>query len=142
MGLRIYSTATGGTPLSNDGLFTNPLIITEDGRTGGYTEQKLYVRADDAVYSYTNIQLQMEQFEGGLDLIDGTQDFSIKLNAGDSQPAQEEWSTIQSGNTISISNISGLSAAMPFWIRVSVPAGVPVQQFRGVRFSITATQSV
>jgi hypothetical protein len=142
MGLRIYSVASGGTPISNDGLFTNALIISEDGRVGGATEQLLYLRADDATYSYTSIQLEMEQIEGSVDLVGGTEGFAMKLNAGATQPAQEQWSTIQSGSTISLSDISGLATAVPFWLRVEVPSGVPVQQFRGVRFKITATQSV
>lgn len=141
MSLRIYESVSGSiVPFSVGGVFTNPLLISIDGRVGGVVEKLLYVRNSSDLYTYEDISLLAEQSEGSFDLIGGTQGFSYKMKAGDTKPSSEEWATIQAGNTIDLSNIADTVTYLPFWIRIEVPRQVPVQRFRGVSIKIVATQ--
>ena len=142
MALLIYENASVEVPFSSSGLFTNSLIFTFDGRVGGNLERRFYIRNDNENHKYTSIQLRAEQFEGSLDLVEGTQGFSIKFKVGDTQPSLEEWNTIEAGNIVDFENIVGKADALPFWIQVTIPRQVSVQQFRGVRLKLLATQEI
>jgi hypothetical protein len=140
MALKIYTDVNENTELSIDGTFTNPLLVTFDGRTGGTVEQLLYLRQDTNAYIYTGITLSVEQF--GVEepnLLNGNDGFYIKLHAGDSQPTIGEWATLSGGNSISLPDPASKNIYLPFWIYIKVPAGISIQQFRNVRFNVGAT---
>jgi hypothetical protein len=140
MALQIY-TEVGGTPLSVDNLFTNPLLLSQDGRTGGTIEKLLYLRNDEVIYSYADIEVSLEQTEGSVHLIDGSQGFYVKMKAGDLKPSLEEWKTISAGNSIILDDIEDTIHYLPFWLKVEVPPNVPVQKFRGLSIVVTAERT-
>jgi hypothetical protein len=142
MGLYIYENSTDTAHLSVDDAFSNPLLLTQDGRVGGTVEKKLYVKNNDDTYDYSSIQVYVEQTSGSVDFVNGTKGFYIKLYAGDTQPTLEQWQTISPGNTISLSNISDTATALPFWMKIYCPTNVPVQHIKGVKIVLSATESV
>jgi len=141
MSLSIYETATPASAFSASGSFTNPLLTTFDGTTGGVIEKKFYVRNDSIVHTYAGITL-VPVDSSGLSLIDGTEGFSWKLKAGNDRPLEAEWDTILDGNTITLSNINDSNTYLPFWVRIEVPRATPVQSFDQVTLKIAATETL
>lgn len=144
MALKIYPDAGYSSAYSEDSAFTNPLLLAFDGVVGGVTQQRLYVGNDlsAGTYSYTSIQVTATDTDS-VDLVGGTEEYSWKLFAGDTQPTEAAWAAISAGNTISLSNMPADSSTyLPFWVRIETPRGVSVQSFDTVKMNITATQSV
>jgi hypothetical protein len=142
MTLRIYDAALPTSYFSQDGLFSNPVLFSFDGRSGGSSEQLLYVRNSDATYEYSDIVVFPDQLEGDIDLVEGTRGFAFRLKAGTSRPTTEEWLTIAAGEEIDIAAITDTVTYMPFWLRVECPRQVPVQRFKGIVLKIQATQTL
>lgn len=143
MSLEIYETI-GGTPISSDGDFTNALLFNFDGRTGGIVEKKLYLRNTNGSFSYSSISIASQQAPSSIDLINetGSSQFSFKMNAGDTRPTSDQWLTVTSNNSISMSNISDTSTYLPFWVRYEVPSQLSVKSYTQVSLSITAVKTV
>ena len=141
MALKFYESVGSTTPYSVDGLFTNPQIISIDGRTGGIVEKKLYLRNDDNAKAYSNIQLTFYQSGGDIDYRDGSEGFSMKGKTGNTRPTAAEWVTISANNTVTFSDIPDTVTYLPVWIRVQIPAKVSVQHIDNVSLKITATEA-
>jgi len=142
MALRIYENSTDSVPISSSDTFSNAWTESIDGRTGGSIEKKLYVKNDETVYDYSDIQVYAIQTSGSFDLLAGTKGFSVKFSEGATRPSLEQWNTIQVDNTIDLADITDVSTALPFWIRIQVPSNVPVQQVRGIKIAVYATESL
>jgi len=141
MALNVYEDTTSD-PYSTSGLFTLPLILGFDGRTGGVVQKKLYLRNDNVLYKYEDITIEAEQVGGDLDYIGGTEGFYFKMRAGDARPTAAEWDTISGGTSISMSDIIDASTYLPFWVYVEVPGHLAVMHIKDVRFKISATESL
>jgi hypothetical protein len=145
IGIGIYTSADPDKRLSQSGAFTNPLLVTLDGRKGQTLQQKLYVRNDNSLYSYSGISLT-PTYNAGINVIDGSQGYSWKLYAIDQQPTEDQWSVVQAGNSIAFSGVLGtvtvpdISTYLPFWTRVTAPKNVPVQTITDVTLKISATE--
>ncbi len=142
MGLSIYFVTDGVSKFSQDGTFTSPLQEVIDGRTGGSTERLLFIRNDDSLFSYIDIKLIPEDTDG-ISIVDGTEGFSWKLSAGDSQPVDEAWAIITAGAEIQLPDlgtetVSDTSTYLPFWLRIEAPRNTPVKTFTDVQLKITA----
>jgi hypothetical protein len=143
MGLLIYSEANPSSAFSADGGFANPLSQAFDGVTGNVQQTRYYVRNDDATMTYSGISVQPVHLSD-VNIIDGTDGFDWKLIAGDSQPLEEQWALVGSGNSISIpqigtASVSDIATFEPFWLRVTVPKGAPVQSHAGIKLRLTGT---
>lgn len=143
MPLRIYQVADPSTAFSNSGNMTNPFRVSFDGRLGGVVQNRLYLRNDDTSVYYSGINV-FPVDTGANHITDGTNNYSWKLNLGDQQPLEQQWATIANNNTITISGLGGAHLAdttsyIPFWVRVEVPKGAPVNSYDEVIIRITAS---
>jgi hypothetical protein len=118
---------------------TEPLRLGFDGREGGVSEVRRYVRNNDAAYTYSGIQVQPVD-QSGRDITDGTNGFSWKLSEGNTQPSSDEWSAITAGAAISLSNITDTSTYLPFWLRIEIPRGATVHSYDDVILRILGVQ--
>lgn len=144
MALAIYYATDGVSKFSQDGSFSNPLQEVIDGRTGGSIERLLYIRNDDSLFSYLDIEVVAEDTDG-LSIVDGTDGYSWKLSAGDTQPTDEEWEIVSAGNQITLGDlgtesVSDTSTYLPFWLRIDVPRNVRIKTYTDVQLKITAEQ--
>ena len=145
MSLNIYNDTIPAAVLSVDGDFTDPFSVTMDGLVGGSTETRLYVRNDSTAYYYTGTTLTPEDTSGG-SIVDGTDGFSWKLRAGNTQPTATEWADIEAGDPIQLNNIGSsgspdISTYLPFWIRVEIPKNAATSTFTDVQLKINSTQN-
>lgn len=141
MSLAIYESADPASAFSASGVFTNPLLATFDGTTGGVIEKRYYLRNDSALHTYAGITI-VPNDSSGLSLVDGTEGFSWKLRAGNDRPVEAEWDSIADGNTINMSDINDSNTYLPFWVRIEVPRATPVQSFDQVTLRIAATETL
>jgi len=137
VGLKIYSAATGVEPFSVNGSMLNPLVLSIDGRLGGASETLLYVANDDPSNSFTNIVVSFAQ-NPGQDIVNGTNSYSWKLIAGATQPIEQQWAVTDAGSSITLPDISDIVTFSPFWLRIEVPLGAPVDNFNHVSLEIDA----
>jgi hypothetical protein len=144
MGINIYSAANPSTGLSVAGAFTSPFTVVLDGKYGGVTQKKLYLRNSDSAlwYSLTTI-LCVDTID--VTIVDGTKNITWKLSAGNTQPTDDQWAAITTGNTISMANLGGVgspdtSTYLPFWVRVQIPRNIEVQTILDVKLKINTTQ--
>lgn len=145
--LFIYTEASNpASVLSEDGAFTAPLFIGQDGRAGGVTEKKLWVRNDGTPSGkwYDAVTVTPVDTAGG-SVVDGTDGYSWKLKAGDTQPTPAEWSLVVAGDPISLADIGGpgsedTSSYRPFWVRVEIPKNAPVSTFTDVQLWVDSDQ--
>lgn len=136
--LDIYESADPSSAFTVSGNFGNPFTAAFDGVLGEVIERKVYVRNDDALYYYENITVQ--PIDGGDDIVDGsgvTEDYNWKLYAGDSQPLEEQWELTSAGNQIALADLGSsgnpdTTTYLPFWVRISVPTGAPVNAYNSV----------
>lgn len=143
MGLGIYTTATPSAELSTD-TFTNPFSIILDGRVGGSFEQRLYLRNDDATLSFSGVHIAPVDSHS-TSIVDGTNGYGWKLNAGDTRPTVDQWNAITPGSSVTMSglgtiSVSDTSTYLPFWVQVSIPRNAPVSTYQQVQLQITATK--
>ena len=141
MALSVYTKADPATFLSNGGKFTNPLALTFDGTDGGTLVQKLYVRNDDITTTYSGITLSITGDVNSYHF-DGSQGFTWKLIAGDTQPIAGQWAAVTPGNSISLGTISGTNTYLPFWLYTETDAHTNVQSFQDVHLTLSATASI
>ena len=145
MGISIYTTSNNTTdPVSEDGEFTNPLLVSLDGKNGGVLQKRLYLHNNSPTLSYSGIDLTVVD-EVGFSVVDGEHGFSWKLREGDLQPTDEEWKVIDPGNEISFSGIGNdlvtdTSTYLPFWVRVEIPRNTSVQTITDVQFQLTGQE--
>jgi hypothetical protein len=140
MALKIYPAASPDNPFSQDGVMTNPIREAFDGRLGEIREVEYWV-ASDNTNTYTSITLSPVS-TGGRNILAGTDGYSWKLKAGDTQPTADEWRSITSGNSISLDDISSSGDFRPFWIRMEVPRGASVESFEDLVLRISATETI
>jgi hypothetical protein len=146
MSIQLYENQGDSTPYSS-GTFTNAFLHNFDGRIGGIHEVKIFVRNDDSLHVYEDISMSIEQFDTlEIDFVGGDDGFSFKLFAGDTQPTSDEWSTINyaipgSPGEIDLSDLTDTNTWLPVWIRIEIPASIPVQRLKTVRFKVSATES-
>lgn len=145
MSLAIYEGADPNTKYSVSGNFSNPFAESIDGRTGGTIERRMYVRNDSGAYTYSGIKVQSVSFTGR-DITGGDDGFYWKLKSGSTRPTSQEWSTISGHNQITLGDlgtgVADISTYLPFWLQITVPAGVDIQTFSGTTIRITATELV
>jgi len=141
MALQIANNVESPIPYSSQQSFTNPLVLSCDGRVGAVLEYRLYLYNDSVSHSYADISIEIDQLDEEVDLTGGTQGFSLKLKAGDTNPSEEEWKTIAAANSIELPDISDTITFLPFWVRMEVPANVPVRKFRDITLSIVAMEA-
>ncbi len=137
MALKVYQSANPSTSFSTDGEFSNPVRHTFDGRTGGVIEQRYYVRNDDPLIWSSGIVVSLSD-DQGRSIINGTDGYSWKLKAGDTQPLDQEWATIDEADPITLSNITNTTTYLPFWVRIEVPRGAVVESFDDVKIVLTS----
>lgn len=139
MGLKIYDTPAPTNGFSVDAAMTNPLRLAFDGRLGEIISRRLFLRNDDNTYQYSLITVQPVD-TGGDSIIDGSDGYSWKLKVGTTEPLDEEWATITAGSSISFTDISDITTYLPFWIRIEVPRGAPINLHDDVILRINATE--
>ncbi len=147
MAVGIYTSTDPSSLLSQDGAFTHPFAITFDGRIGGYKETKLYIRNDNPLYYYTDLQLSLED-TGTIQIIDNSgEGFAWKLSYGDAKPTYLDWVNTAANNTLSIDDLGAsgdpdTSTYLPFWIFVQVPASLAIQTFTDPKFVLSGTENL
>lgn len=144
MALKIYSSADPGASYSVGGAFTNPLLIVGDGKYGTVTQRKLYLRNNSALNYYTNNEITVVDTVDP-DYVDGSLDITWKLSPGSTQPSDEEWEAIATGNTITLSNLGSsgspnTSTYLPFWVRTETPRNIEVQTVLDIQLQIGTSE--
>lgn len=143
MSLHLYSSPDETAKFDSIG----PFMLTFDGRIGGQIDRLVYVRNDDILRYYTNIQVVPVDSSGD-NIVDGTATgFFWKLMVKDIAPTNTEWALVSPGNTISLSSLGDTAAGdivtyLPFWVRVAIPRSQRIQTITDVTLRITATESV
>jgi hypothetical protein len=140
MALVIYPTASSDNPYSQDGAMTNPIREAFDGRNGGTSETKYYLRNNNILYSYSTIVISLVDSEGR-NIVGGVDGYGWKLSSGDTQPTADEWEAITYGASISMSDISDTSTYLPFWVLIEIPRGAPVESHDDVTVRVSAIQT-
>lgn len=141
MAIIVYETADTSNPYSQDGAMTNPLRLALNGKNGDTVEQRAYIRNNNALYSYTGIEIEPVD-STGRNIVAGVDGYGIKLKAGATQPTQSEWDTISYGDSVSMGDLTNTSTFLPFWIRIDIPAGAEVESFEDVVFRVSATETL
>lgn len=146
MALKIYQAPNPSSSFSQGGTFTNPLVNAFDGVAGSVVIRRYYVRNDDSGLFYSSITVA-PVYSSGVNIFDGTDGFSWKLIAGDTQPLEEQWGLLAEGNSISIPNIGTVSVFdvttyEPFWLRMTVPRGAPVKSHSGIKLQTSFTEAI
>ena len=142
MTLSIYDSPVATANFSTGGTFNNPMRHAVDGRVGGVIERLYYVRNDNSNRSYTDITLKAVS-SVAKDIVSGADGYSIKLSKGSTQPTDQEWDTVDGGNTITWTSITEDTLLYnPFWLRIEVPKGAPVDTVISSFFRISGTESV
>jgi hypothetical protein len=143
MALEIFQTADKeADPFSQDQTNTNPIRISVDGRVGAVLERLFYVatsEGDDTAYEDITITPVPNPAN---DIVNGEDGYSIKLCAGSTQPTAQEWDTIEEGNTITVDDILDDLTFVPFWVRIAVPKGAPVDTITGNSLRVNGTAFV
>jgi len=121
-------------------------MLTFDGRIGGERDRLVYVRNDDILRYYTDIQVSPTDSSGD-NIVNGTTSgFFWKLMLKDIAPTNAEWALVSPGNTISLGADLGDTTAgdivtyLPFWVRVAIPRSQRIQTITDVVLNITATE--
>lgn len=145
MALKICERPTPDSEFSNEGAFTNPLSHSFNGITGEIIEQRYYLRNDDVTHWYSEITIQA--VDHGDVIVDGTDGYSWKLIAGDERPLEEQWEMAVAGASIEMDDIGTASAGdestyLPFWLRIEVPRGAPVESFQGVTLDVSCKENL
>lgn len=147
MGLGIYEEVDPSSVLSSDGGFTNPLTVALNGSSGEAREIKLYLRNNGSPAGrwYSGITLS-PVVNSGENPTNGPF-YTWKLIAGDTIPTAGQWSVIDGGNTISLSNIGSVSnedtsTYLPFWLRIEIPKGASVTSFDNVKLRVLYTENL
>jgi hypothetical protein len=139
MALKIYPDEGISDSYSQDGAMTNSFRQAFDGRTGQTRETKLYIRNDNASNTYTGITITPVSLSGR-NIVDGTDGYSWKLSAGDTQPTFDGWRAVTEGSAISMGAIDDTTTYLPFWVRIEVPRGAPVETIEGVVLRVAASE--
>jgi len=145
MGLKLYSAADPSTSFSIAGAFTSPFLVILDGKYGGISQQRIYLRNDDNTSWFSSTTITLID-NADATVVDGTKGFTWKMSAGNTQPTDDQWTAITTGNTISTSNLGAHAAPdittyLPFWVRVQIPRNIEVQTIQDVKCNITTTQN-
>jgi len=148
MSLKIYSNVDPSSAFSINGTFSNPIWHSFDGINGEVIEKRYFVRNDDVAKWYSSITVQ--PIDGGDNIVDGsgpTVNYNWKLIAGDQRPLEEQWALKSAGNSIDLSNIgeSGTgdtTTYLPFWVRISIPAGASISSYQGVTLKISTEENL
>lgn len=144
MSIGLYTAANNSTLVSSNNSFTNSLLVGINGRLGGVFQQRLFVRNSESNKSYSAISLFVENPVDPT-LINGTQNILWKLSAGDTQPTDDIWLDINTGNTISLPNIGtnlvpDSTTYLPFWLYVRIPRNTNIGTFTGINIVIDANE--
>lgn len=146
MALRIYASANSSSEFSINGEFSNPIVHSFNGVTGGTIIKKYYLRNNDDTKYYNNITLSA-YVESGDDITDGTDGFSWKFRAGSDQPLEQEWALITDANNIDMDQIGSFgngdnTTYYPFWLRITVPDNLSAQSFENIKLRISYTENI
>ncbi len=136
--LQVYPGADASGEFSQDGLNDNPIRFACDGRLGGVFERQYYL-GNDVDTSHTDITI-IPTPNPAKDIISGEDGYSIKLYAGITQPTEQQWNTIAAGNEIVMDNIPDNLTFVPFWIRIEVPRGAPVDTITNTFLTIDSVE--
>ncbi len=141
MGLNIYPGAADLEPFSQDGANDNPIRFSVDGRIGGVFERLFYVGTDVDNREYTDVTMSIIP-NPAMDIVNGEDGYSIKLKVGSTQPTEQEWAVITEGNEITLDDILDNATFLPFWVRIEVPNGAPVDTILNTSLRLEATETV
>lgn len=141
MALTIYEQVNASVGFSTDSTSVNAMRHSIDGRTGGTIERLYYVRNDDPAISYGDIKVRPVS-NPAKNIVSGTNGYSVKFRVGASQPTEQEWATITPANQITLTDILDTVTYLPFWVRIDVPRGAPIDTITNTVFRITAVEGV
>ena len=120
------------------------IVASLNGTTGETEELLVYIRNDDPLLYFTNIELWPEDS----DIPDSTlgiygNGWGIKLSAGARQPTPDEWEGVLAGDVIDIPNIGTTTSPdtttyQPFWIKVIVPGYQQAQTKTSIQIKFRA----
>ncbi len=146
MPIGIYTIANPSSLISYNSTFTNPLLVSLNGRLGGIVQKRLYLRNGDNTLYYSSITVK-PSCPTDVTLIDGSRGLSWKLLAGSTQPTDEAWAAIAPANTISMPNLGSSGSPntttySPFWVRVEIPRNIEVQTLLSVTLDIACSENL
>lgn len=139
MALQVYPGAAAVAAYSQEGANTNPIRFAVDGRLGGVFERQYYL-GNDVDSTHTGITIVPTPNPAN-DITSGEDGYSIKLYAGSTQPTEQEWNTIEPGNEIDMDDIPDNLTFVPFWVRIAIPKGAPVDTITNTFLTIDSVES-
>lgn len=123
----------------------NPFRVTFHGRTGGSQDHLIFVRNDDILRSYKDINIEAVDTVVP-SYVDGTTSgYEWKLATKLTPLTFEEWVLIAPANTLSLPDIgsktiSDIKTFLPVWIHVKIPPRQSVNNLTDIVLRITATE--
>jgi len=102
-----------------------------DGKNGGAYEFKMYLKNNNANRYYENITVQLGTNSPSFGEFNET-GWSVKCLAGESQPSEQEWDLVTSGNVLNMQDIgttdeANTSSYYAFWVRIYCPGNTEAQ---------------
>jgi hypothetical protein len=125
-------------PAISTGDRTNPMIIVCDRLSLKPVVQRYYLHNDDPMVYYTNINLQAqeEQLQPG---------WNLQVLVQDTIPIQAQWDALETNNLAAAADIGsamiGDVGFHPFWVRLTVPDGTPIQTLAAPALRLFYTQA-
>jgi hypothetical protein len=145
MALEIYTYPSVDSVITSDGTGLTPFRISVDGNTGGTIVLPFYVRNNNKDHWYSSITVVVVDESTGS--LYSTLGWTWKLISSIHEPKEEEWASLSSGNTVSLSNIGTSSEGdtamyLPVWVEVNIPRGLLGQNILDVVIRISATKGL
>jgi hypothetical protein len=132
---------------SQNGLFTNPIQTVHNGTLGEIVEKQLFLKSDDAGFYYSNLTLQaLPLSKTAVDDINYPEAFvNFKIIVQNGQPTETQWKSTASGSLVVFADIGSVGnpdlSYKPFWIQVSIPSGVRVQNINDISVNVAGEES-
>jgi len=151
MGLKLYYKDSGSfVEMSTGGDMTSPLSTVHDGKTGEDVSVCLYIRNDDPLKWFSNIEVF--PFDKAVGLIGGGDvgyddtGWGVKLSLGSVEPSAAEWDDIDWGESLLLSNIGSSGSPdttqyHPFWCLLSCPPNHKATTKENLSFRVEYTES-
>lgn len=141
MALGLYKFENDEFTAISSGDLDNPAVFSLNSSSGGSLAKKFYLKNSDenAFYSGISLKTSPDNLVGPNNI----KKFKFKLLNQDAQPTDANWNSIETGNTITFSDVGTEEAAdltyHPFWLQITIPPKNPLAVYTNLSFELTYT---
>ena len=152
MGLQLYYRRNDEfVAISQNGIMSSPLATVHDGKTGDMYVTQLYLRNDNPLVWFSNIEVFPFDKNAG-EILKGDVNYQdtgwgIKLSLSSSEPTQGMWEDIEWGESVLIDKVgdSGnpdTAKYHPFWYMITCPPNHDAAIKENITFRVEYTENV